>query len=61
MSYKETGFKVGCFVNFFHPPEKNLPMQKVISMSRFANQYKMCYKRNGLESWLVLLVPVIIL
>ena len=25
---KETGFKVGGFVGFFHPPEKNLPIQK---------------------------------
>ena len=45
---KETGFKVACFVGFFHLPEKKLPIQKLISMSRFANQlYKRVIKETG--------------
>ena len=38
-------------VSFTHL-RKICQYKKVISMSRFANQYKTCYKRNGLKSWL---------
>ena len=40
------------FFGFFHLPEKTCQYKNFISMSRFANQYKICYKRNRLESWL---------
>ena len=38
------GFKVGCFIGLFHPPEINLLIHKsYITEYRFANQYKMCF------------------
>ena len=36
MSYKRNGLQSWLFHWFIHWPEKNLPIQKVISMSRFA-------------------------
>ena len=51
----QTGLKVGFFVGFFHPPEENLianTKKSYTPMNRFVNEYKMCYKRNGLKSWL---------
>ena len=37
---KETGLKDSYLVGFFYPPEKNLPIEKVILMSRLVNKYK---------------------
>ena len=35
---KETGLNDGYLVGFFYPPEKNLPIEKVIMMSRLVNK-----------------------
>ena len=35
--YKEMGCKADCFFDFFHLPERNLPIETVIPMSRIAN------------------------
>ena len=45
------GYKGGCFVGFFHPPEKNFPIGNVMPMNRIANlNIKTCCKRNELKS-----------
>ena len=34
------GFKAGCFIGFFHLPEKTCQQKNVIPINRIANQYK---------------------
>ena len=57
---KETGLKDGYLVGFFYQPEKNLPIEKVILMSRLVNKYKnvLLKKRDRILVLLLVLPPL---
>ena len=42
------GFKVGCFVSFFHPPENTCEYKKVILMAR-AIEISLCWRTSALQ------------
>ena len=49
MCYKKkwASIKAGCYIGFFHAPEKTCQQKNVILMNRIANQYKNML--NGLK------------